>query len=269
MKNISDVYFTRAKPEDNTMKVIACYNIKGGVGKTASAVNLSYLSAWEGNSTLVWDLDPQGASSFYFRIKPKVKGGARGILRRKRVLDDVIKATDYDQLDLIPADFSYRNMDLALEQFSKSSTRLRSLIEPVQADYDYLFLDCPPNISLVSENVFQAADVVLVPTIPTTLSIRTLYQLLRFCDKRKYRHLKILPFFSMADRRKILHRGMLEDPPRTKSGFLASDIPYASEVEQMGGKRAPLATYAHNSRIANAYRSLWRELKSQMDHPPT
>jgi cellulose biosynthesis protein BcsQ len=57
------------------MKVIASYNIKGGVGKTATAVNLSYLAAWEGNSTLVWDLDPQGAASFYFRVKPKVKGG--------------------------------------------------------------------------------------------------------------------------------------------------------------------------------------------------
>ena len=189
MKPDSEVYLTRARSEDNTMKVIACYNIKGGVGKTASAVNLAYLSAQEGNSTLVWDLDPQGASSFYFRIKPKVKVGAQGLLRRKRVLDDVIKATDYDRLDLIPADFSYRNMDLTLERFRKSSTRLRKLIEPVQADYDYLFLDCPPNISLVSENVFQAAEVMLVPTIPTTLSIRTLYQLLRFCDKRKYKHL--------------------------------------------------------------------------------
>lgn len=251
------------------MKVIACYNIKGGVGKTASAVNLSYLSAREGNSTLVWDLDPQGASSFYFRVKPKVKGGARGLFKRKCPLDDAIKATDYDQLDLIPADFSYRNLDLTLEQLRKSTSRLEKLVKPMQSDYDYLFLDCPPNISLVSENVFQAADVVLVPTIPTTLSVRTLYQLLRFCDKRKYRHLQILPFFSMVDRRKILHRGMVEDPPKTKSGFLANDIPYASEVEQMGVKRAPLATYAHSSRIADAYRSLWSELKTRMDSLPT
>jgi len=170
-------------------------------------------------------------------------------------------------LDLIFADFSYRNMDLNLERFRKSSTQLQKLIKPVQADYDYLFLDCPPNISLVSENVLQAADVVLVPTIPTTLSIRTLYQLLRFCDKRKYRHLKILPFFSMADRRKVLHRGMLEDPPKTRSGFMTSDIPYASEIEQMGVKRAPLIVYAHHSRIADAYRSLWKELKSHLEHP--
>ncbi len=247
------------------MKVIACYNIKGGVGKTASAVNLSYVSAREGRPTLVWDLDPQGASSYYFRVKPKVKGGAQGLLKRKRELDSAIKATDYDQLDLIPADFSYRNMDLDLEHFKRSTARLRKLIEPMRSDYEYLFLDCPPNISLVSENILQAADVVLVPTIPTTLSIRTLYQLLRFCDKKRYDHLKVLPFFSMVDRRKILHRDMVEDPPKTKSGFLMIDIPYASEVEQMGMRRAPLTSYAHSSPVAGAYQSLWDELKSRMN----
>ena len=201
------------------MKVIASYNIKGGVGKTATAVNLSYLAAWEGSPTLVWDLDPQGAASFYFRVKPKVKGGTVRLLKRKRELDDAIKATDYPRLDLIPADFSYRNMDLTLEQFKKSTARLKKLIKPIRSDYDYLFLDCPPNISLVSENILQAADVVLVPTIPTTLSVRTLYQLLHFSDKKKYKHLNILPFFSMVDRRKILHRSMIEEPPKTKSGY--------------------------------------------------
>ena len=68
------------------MKVIAFYNIKGGVGKTASAVNLAYYAALEGARTLVWDLDPQGAATYYFRIKPKVKGGTRALLRRDRSL---------------------------------------------------------------------------------------------------------------------------------------------------------------------------------------
>ncbi len=246
------------------MKVIASYNIKGGVGKTATAVNLSYLSAWEGNSTLVWDLDPQGAASFYFRIKARVKGGTRGLLKRRRKLEDAIKATDYEHLDLVPADFSYRNMDLSLEQFRKSRTRLRRLIKPLRDEYEYLFLDCPPSISLVSENVFEAADILLVPTIPTTLSMRTLYQLLHFCADRKYRHLTILPFFSMVDRRKILHRVMVEDPPRMSCKLLAQAIPYASEVEQMGVRRSALESYAHSTRAADAYRALWAELKSRL-----
>ena len=106
------------------MKVIASYNIKGGVGKTATAVNLSCLAALEGNPTLVWDLDPQGAASFYFRIKPKVSGGARGLFKRKRRLDDAIKATDYPRLDLVPADFSYRNMDLLLGENKNTVQRI-------------------------------------------------------------------------------------------------------------------------------------------------
>jgi chromosome partitioning protein len=246
------------------MKVIACYNIKGGVGKTAAAVNLSWLSAWEGHNTLVWDLDPQAAASFYFRVKPRVKGGSRGLLQRKRELDDAIKATDYPHLDLIPADFSYRNMDLSLEQFRKSRSRLRKLVKPLRDDYDYLFLDCPPSISLVSENVFEAADVLLVPTIPTTLSMRTLYQLLHFCQDRNYKDLNIMPFFSMVDRRKVLHRDMVEDPPRMSCTLLNHSIPYASEVEQMGVRRAALESYAHSSRAAEAYRALWDELKERL-----
>ncbi len=93
------------------MKILATYNIKGGVGKTSTAVNLAYLAAKEGYRTLLWDLDPQGAASFCFRIKPKVKGGVQAIRRRKNILDKAVKATDYEGLDLIPADFSFRNFD--------------------------------------------------------------------------------------------------------------------------------------------------------------
>ena len=97
------------------MHILGAYNIKGGVGKTATAVNLAYLAACQGYRTLVWDLDPQGAATFYFRIKAKVKGGSKALLNGKHDLDSLVKGTDFDNLDLLPADFSYRNMDLLLE----------------------------------------------------------------------------------------------------------------------------------------------------------
>ncbi|MCK5382161.1 MAG: AAA family ATPase, partial [Gammaproteobacteria bacterium] len=110
------------------LKVIATYNIKGGVGKTATAVNLAWLAAREGAPTLVWDLDPQGAASYYFRIKPRIKGGGKRLVQGKRDLDDFIRGTDYELLDLLPADFSYRNMDLFLEQAKNPVRQLHKLL---------------------------------------------------------------------------------------------------------------------------------------------
>jgi cellulose biosynthesis protein BcsQ len=74
------------------MTVLATYNIKGGVGKTTAAVNLAVLAAREGARTLIWDLDPQGATTFFFRVKPKVKGGGKGLVKRKHEMNDLIKA---------------------------------------------------------------------------------------------------------------------------------------------------------------------------------
>ena len=247
------------------MITIASYNIKGGVGKTATAVNLSYLAARTGTSSLLWDLDPQGAASFYFRVKPRIKGNLRGLFRRKHSLEQAIKATDFRRLDLVPADFSYRNMDLQLELASKSGKKLRKMVKPLRRQYRYLFLDCPPSISLASENIFAAADILLVPVIPTTLSLRTLEQLQEFCKKKKYTRLKIVPFLSMVDVRKKLHCDIVNEPPKSLKRMLETSIPYASDVELMGQRRAPLETYARKSKAAQAYRDLWEELQARLD----
>lgn len=247
------------------MKVLASYNIKGGVGKTAAAVNLSYLAARQGWRTLVWDLDPQGAASFYFRVKPKVKSGVKGIIQKKHALSGIIKGTDFEDLDLIPADFSYRNMDLLLDEKKNPARQLDKLIRPLADDYDYVFLDCPPSISLVSESVFNAADALLVPVIPTILSMRTLDQLVRFKNKHKLDHVRLMAFFSMVDRRKKLHKTIMNDPPCKDVVFINSEIPYASDIEQMGIRRAPLPSYAAGSRSAQAYSDMWNEVLARLN----
>ncbi len=244
------------------MKVLASYNIKGGVGKTSTAVNLGYLAACEGARVLVWDLDPQGAASFYFRVKPKIKGGSKRLLRRKRQLLEVIKGTDYRNLDLLPADFSNRHLELLLDHGKKRRRGLRKVMKPLRDHYDYVLIDCAPSISLVSENVFDVSDALLVPTIPTTLSLRTLNTLIDFRLKHGLTDVQLLPFFSMVDRRKNLHRLILERPPKKLSFMLKTFIPFASEVEKMGVRRAPLATYAGHSHAAIAFEQLWTEVKS-------
>ena len=246
------------------MKVLATYNIKGGVGKTASAVNLSYLAAQRGLRTLIWDLDPQGAATFYYRIKPKVKGGARKLVKGKTPLDALVRGTDYIGLDLLPADFSYRHMDLELDGTKKPTGQLRRLIQPFAEEYDLLFLDCPPSISLVSESVFRAADALLVPSIPTVLSVRTLDQLGRALAELKTKSLEVLPFWCMVDRRKRLHQDLCAKPPKKPFKVLSAAIPSSSDVERMGLHRSPLETYAARSVAARAYRQLWLEIEGRL-----
>jgi cellulose biosynthesis protein BcsQ len=249
------------------VKIFATYNIKGGVGKTAAAVNLAYLSAAGGARTLLWDLDPQGAATFYFRVRPKVKGGGRKLLIRDRDLDNRIKGSDFENLDLLPADFSYRHMDLFLDETKKPTRHLKKLLKPLSSDYDHVFLDCPPSISLVSESVFHAADVLLIPLIPTTLSLRTLEQLSGFLDDRAHGRARMMPFFSMVDRRKKLHREVCATLPEREPAILDSAIPNASDVERMGLERSPVSLFAARSPAGRAYSSLWAEIMERVNGP--
>ncbi len=245
------------------MIVYATYNIKGGVGKTAAAVNLAYLSALDGNRTLLWDLDPQSAATYYFRIKPKVKGGGRKLVRGKSDLANRIRATDFDGLDLLPADFSYRNLDLYLDAQKKPQRRLKRLLAPLRKQYDHIFLDCPPSISLVSESVFAAADALLVPMIPTTLSVRTSDQIRRHLSKRGPGKIRVLPFFCMVDRRKKLHKSICEAGGEMAYPALEAVIPSSTVVEQMGLQRKPVPVFAPRSEAAQAFRRLWNEVRSR------
>jgi cellulose biosynthesis protein BcsQ len=246
------------------VRVFATYNIKGGVGKTASTVNLAYLSARDGARTLVWDLDPQGAATFYFRVKPKVKGGGKKLIEGKRRLDPRIRGTDFERLDILPADFSYRHLDLFLDGAKKPRKVLRRLLKPFAGEYDHVFLDCAPSISLVSESVFVAADCLLVPSIPTTLSLMTLDRLARHLRKNGLEKLLVCPFFCMVDLRKSMHREICLGSHDGPYSFLEARIPYSSYVERMGVHRAPLATFAGWSAPARAYEELWRQIKASV-----
>ncbi len=242
------------------MKVLATYNIKGGVGKTSAAVNLGYLAGRDGLRTLLWDLDPQGAATFLFRVRPRVKGGGKALIRGKRPIDDAIKGTDFVNLDLLPADFTYRNMDLVLDGTKRPTRRISQLLAPLSRDYDLVVLDCPPSISLVSENVLHAADTLLVPVIPTTLSTRTLDQLTSFVAKFNGHRPEVVAFFSMVDRRKRLHRDLIAALSEDRSDVAEAAVPALSQIEQMAVHRAPVAEWAPRSPAAKAYEALWAEL---------
>lgn len=251
------------------MRIIATYNIKGGVGKTSTAVNLGVLAAGRGLRTLIWDLDPQGAATFLFRVRPRVKGGGKRLVRGRSAIDALVKGTDHQGLDLLPADFSYRHMDLFLDNGKKPTRRLSRVLAPLEDDYDIVLLDCPPSISLVSENVFRACDALLVPLIPTTLSLRTLQQLEAFLSEKGLGHPLVLPFFSMVDRRKALHKEIVATLRERVPGLLRTQIPSTTQVERMGIHRDAVAGFAPRSKVASAYEQLWDEIEERVSFPAT
>jgi chromosome partitioning protein len=246
------------------VKVLATYNIKGGVGKTSAAVNLAAMGARDGLRTLLWDLDPQGAASYLFRVRPKIKGGGRKLVRGRSDVADLLRGTDVEGLDLLPADFSYRHMDLVLDESGKPSRRLRRVLAPLRDHYDVAILDCPPSISLVSESVFDTADALLVPLIPSTLTMRTFDQLGEFVESEVKRRPQIVAFFSMVDRRKRLHREVVETLPDGRDDIARTAIPAATEVELMGVYRSPVVVNAPRSRGGRAYAELWAELRERV-----
>lgn len=244
------------------MQVIALYSNKGGVGKTASAVNLAYLAAQSGYRTLLCDLDPQSSATFYFRVKPKLKKQARGLTNPGKAIDASIKGTDYENLDLLPADFSHRNLDLTFNDAKNSKDRLRRVLRPLRRDYDLVFLDSPPTINILAENIFRAADHLLVPLIPTTLSVRTFEQLQAFLKENRYKTRMLHSFLSMVDRRKKLQREAEIEIRNRFDNVLTASIPYLSLVEQMGIMREPVPVYAPRSTAARLRCSLGRGTQS-------
>lgn len=246
------------------MRIIAFYSPKGGVGKTAAAVNVGYLASQANCKTLLWDLDPQGASSFYLAGAERLEGRKLSkMMEGKSPIAKFIHEDVYPDLDFIPAHSSFRNFDIKLEQETGENT-LKDILAPLSEDTSLVILDCPPTLSRLTEQVLGIADKVYVPIVPTWLSLNSWSQLQEFVKDKKLKPGKLRPFFSMVDRRKALHKELVGRGSELLKNRLELAVPYASVVERMGEEGLPLELIAPKTPAAEAYRRMWGDIRRDL-----
>jgi chromosome partitioning protein len=239
-------------------KIVAVYSMKGGVGKTTIAANLAYTSAMNSSlKTLLWDIDAQGAASFLFG-QERPDGKAKRLFSRDVEPSALITPTRWPGLNLLAADLSLRHLDQTLSEADKPK-RLRKLMHVLSPSYNRIILDCPPGLGEISDQMFRAVDLIVVPVPPTPLAMRSLILIEEHLARHHSHRPQLLPVLSMLDRRKSMHRAFAATHPEWPI------IPQASLVERMALERAPLASYAARSPAALAFAALWQQVEGALN----
>ena len=238
-------------------KIVAVYSMKGGVGKTTLAVNLAYCSASHSSRrTLLWDIDAQGAASFLCSQERPLSNANR-VFSREVEPSALVEPTRWPRLDLLAADMSLRHLEQTFSSLEKPK-RLRKLLKTLAPGYDRIILDCPPGLGEVSDQLFRAVDMIVVPVPPTPLALRSLAQIQEHLASNHDRQPQLLPVISMVDRRKNLHREFVAAHPDWPV------IPMASVVERMAVERSPVTAYAAGSPAARAISGLWIQVERRL-----
>ena len=238
-------------------KIVAVYSMKGGVGKTTLAVNLAYCAASHSSRrTLLWDIDAQGAASFLLGQERPFSKASR-VFSREVEPAALAEPTRWPRLDLLAADMSLRHLEQTFSDLEKPK-RLRKLLQTLAPSYDRIILDCPPGLGEVSDQLFRAVDMIVVPVPPTPLALRSLAQMQEHLASNHARQPLLLPVISMVDRRKTLHREFVAAHPDWPV------IPMASVVEQMAVKRSPVTAFAAGSAAASALSGLWIRVERRL-----
>jgi len=212
--------------------------MKGGVGKTSTAVNLAALAAGTGLRTLLWDLDPQGGATWSVGVDPEPMNAARTVVRGRRDVTRLARHTRVPGLVVLPADETLRSLDIAMSERRHPARVLSKTVDRLADAYDLVVVDTPPGLTVVMENLIELADLLLVPVEPTPLALRTLGQLQHFVGERST-NVPMAAFFSLLDERKVAQRHLHAEYRATDPVFVSTSIPHSTAVERMGAERLP------------------------------
>lgn len=244
------------------MNVLALYQLKGGVGKTSTAVNLAALAAADGLQVLLWDLDPQGAATWLSGVDTTLGAKSKHWLKGKSALGRYVERNVDAGFDVLPAASAHRLLDVLLHKVDRPEKALSRLLKPFSEHYELVILDAPPSLSHLADNVLMAANCVLMPVIPGFLAQRTLSLVAERMDELGQPRMPLTAFYTLVDRRRTVHREQLQEQPVEGVTWLKTEIPYASSVERMGLHRKPLSQCTPPSDSARlAYENLWGEVK--------
>jgi cellulose biosynthesis protein BcsQ len=239
------------------MQSVAIYSPKGGAGKSTIAVNLAHLSATtSGRRTLLWDIDAQGAASFLVGVSPR-RSRAHRVISRESGPEDHTAHTPYLNLDLLAADASLRRLEVQLVE-ADARKRLRKILRGLATRYDRIVIDCPPGLTEISEQIFRAVDLIVLPVQPSQLGVRGYEEAAAHLRNNHPAGPELLPVLSMIDGRRKLHREMVAAHPDWPA------IPQASIVEQMSVRRTPLGVFARRHPAMAAFDHVWADVEGRL-----
>ena len=250
-------------------RVIAITNQKGGVGKTTTCVNLAASMAATGRAVLLVDLDPQGnATSGVGVDKRDLENTVYELFVGRTTLDECLLETDFLNLSVLPANINLSGAEIDLIDMENREYHLKDILQQIKDDYDFILIDCPPSLNMLTVNAMTAADTVLVPIQCEYYALEGLSQLIHTINlvkKRLNPHLQLEGVvFTMYDARTKLSMQVVENVKQTlKENIYNTIIPRSIKLAEAPSYGMPITAYAPTSPGADAYRLLAMEV---IDH---